>query len=76
MRDSDFKRKLFWECIDNLGSKGRSSAAKLAEPALHIPQQGQHKICPQCGGNLVEMYQADVYICNDCGIKVTGKLRA
>jgi len=39
MKNSDFKRKLFWECIDNLGSKGRSSAAKLAEPALHIPQQ-------------------------------------
>lgn len=39
MKDSDFKRKLFWECINNLGSKGRSSAAKLAEPALHIPQQ-------------------------------------
>jgi len=49
MRDSDFKRKLFWECIDNLGSKGRSSAAKLAEPALHIPQQPQPKICPFAG---------------------------
>ena len=47
------------------------SRAKLAEPALHIPQRRQPKICPQCGGNLVEMYQADVYICNDCGIKVT-----
>jgi len=52
------------------------AALDIKEPALHIPQQGKHKICPQCGGDLVEMYQADVYICNDCGIKVTGKLRA
>jgi hypothetical protein len=50
MRDSDFKRKLFWECIDNLGSKGRSSAAKLAEPALHIAEQADTAIC-RCGGS-------------------------
>ena len=62
----------YWESV----GCPNGCAAKLAEPALHIPQQGQHKICPQCGGDLVEMYQADVYICNDCGIKVTGKLRA
>lgn len=57
MKDSDFKRKLFWECIDNLGSKGRSSAAKLAEPALHIPQHthagsdASTQICPTCDGD-------------------------
>jgi len=49
MRDSDFKRKLFWECIDNLGSKGRSSAAKQAEPALHNAQQAKCAMLPCLG---------------------------
>lgn len=52
MRDSDFRRKLFWKCIDNLGSKLRSNAAKLAEPALNIPQHTQPTIpvsCVSCG---------------------------
>lgn len=50
--------------------------AKLAEPALHIPQHRQPKICPRCGGCLSTESGFD--ICDCCGYDGgdTGKLRA
>ena len=77
MRDSDFKRKLFWGCIDNLGSKGSSSAAKLAEPALYIPQHSQPEICPPCKGDGyidIDGGAGGDDICRTCN--GTGKLQA
>ena len=41
------------------------AALDTKEPALHIAQQGKHKICPRCGGRLSTDSGFDV--CDDCG---------
>jgi uncharacterized paraquat-inducible protein A len=53
MNEDDFKRKLFWDCIERLGQKGCESAAKLAENALHVKQHTQPAKCPRCGAMLM-----------------------
>lgn len=65
MRDSDFKRKLFWACIDNLGKKGRIGAAIQAVEKPNAPQHGQPKICPRCKAVLSTESGFDV--CDNCG---------
>ena len=51
--------------------------AKLAEPAFHIPQHRQPKICPSCKSKMWEREVASGK-CWNCGryIGATGKLRA
>lgn len=62
MKDSDFKKRLFNECIENLASKGRSAAETNGTQPTDT-QQPQGKTCSTCGRGFLSPQ------CGSCGHK-------
>lgn len=73
--EDDFKRRLFWGCINNLTSKSERAAEERGVSALQTANNARDEICPHCGAELSLLNVAHgKRLCSICGMLTAGKL--